>query len=124
MVGKFTYPILNSKNNILKFDKTNNNFRSIYSMAFNDDDSFWIGDDEGLVLYDGVNWKRFDTLNIIRAQRDREIFEKYKDTNWVKANYKDYLLEDEVYYWRASSYASNLKWDRVHNLWFKTSEHW
>ena len=108
------------KDSIKMFDRTKSNFKSIYSMAFSADDKIWIGDEDGLVLFDGLNWKRFDTLDIILSDRDRRIFEKYKDTNWVKENYKEYLLDEEDYFWQIGSYAANLHWDKKNTLWFKS----
>jgi ligand-binding sensor domain-containing protein len=81
----------------------------------------WIGHSKGLTLFDGTYWKEIDTLETILFNREKEIFERYKDTAWVKENFKDYLLDSNSYF-DAKPFVTNLTFDNSGNLWFRASD--
>jgi ligand-binding sensor domain-containing protein len=109
-----------SKDKIKHYDKNNSKFKGAFSIATDNLGKIWIGHSRGLTSFDGTDWKEYDTLQTILLNRDKEIFNKYKDTLWVKNNYKNYLI-DSSYYFTPDYYVTNLTSDNFGNLWFRAS---
>ena len=103
------------------YDRSNSKFKGAYSIAFDRSGQVWIGHSSGLTMFDGTHWKEIDTLETIIFNREKEIFEKYKDTAWVKENFKDYLLDSNSYF-DAKPFVTKLTFDNTGNLWFRASD--
>jgi len=111
------------QNEIKQVENSDTLFAGIFSINHNGDKNIWIGDGKGLLFSDGLNWKRFNEFDEIIKRRDKEIFENYKDMEWLKNNYKEYLLhEDEEDYWRPDNDVNNLLIDSRNTLWFSTDK--
>jgi ligand-binding sensor domain-containing protein len=103
------------------YGRANSKFRGAYSIVNDKKGKIWIGHGDGLTLFDGRNWKEIDTLESIFYKRDKEIFEEYKDTNWVEKNYKHYLIDTNSIF-DATTFVTNLTFDQRGYLWFRAGE--
>jgi ligand-binding sensor domain-containing protein len=109
------------RDTIIHYDKSNSKFKGAYSIAFDNSGQVWIGHSGGLTMFDGTNWKEIDTLQSILLNREKELFNKYKDTVWVEKNYKKYLI-DSTYLFPPQYYVTKLTFDNMGNLWLKASD--
>jgi ligand-binding sensor domain-containing protein len=109
-----------SKDKVKSFNKNNSKFKGAYSLVNDVNGNVWIGHSAGLTLFDGSDWYEIDTLESVLFQREKEIFDLYKDTIWVEKNYKHYLIDSNSFF-DAKSFVTNLTFDKTGNLWFRTS---
>lgn len=105
------------RDTIIHFTKSDG-FAGMNSFAEDKNGDLWFGHWNGLTRYNGKAWKEIDTLSRIIKKRDKEIFEKYKDTSWVKENYKLHLLWSDMYF-DPGYFVSPMHIDGENNLWLK-----
>ncbi len=92
------------------------------SFAEDKNGNLWFGHYQGITSYNGKVWEGIDTISQLIKNRDVEIFETYKDTSWVNANYKSYLL-DSAFYFDPIYSVSTLHFDKDNNLWLKADNY-
>ncbi len=106
------------KSNIRHYGKNNSKFRGAYTFCSDKAGTIWIGHQKGLTSFDGSDWKEYDTLQSILLKREQDVFNLTKDSTWVRANYKDYLIDSNSYF-KPEYYVTKTYLDDSGTLWLK-----